>query len=464
MATLQILGEQYDQALQSGQAASALFNTLEDVRSEASVAYRLSVVNHQRSDHRQALQLASRARELFGSAGMRASETMAMLAESYAKQSLGESESADKLMNEALLAAQKVGDKKGEAAAFMSMANMYLSGLQELKPESGLAALQKAEAALREAGNADRMLADTLHMMTLAYLQLQELDAALRPAHEAHVLFQRAGDKSGEADVLRIIANIELEQLYVERENPDQNRKRSQTMVRLQASSLRNAEKAVTVARQSSGSSMLAMALHSLAQVFNACGRGDKGLEAAQEAERLFHEIQDLSREAHALIVAADSCAIAGDRQNAAAFVNRATAIFQELGDAAGEALAKSVLSAMAGMKVESARALEDQPSAAAADSVAAPPSVKAMDFSIAQNMARETAFQAIGAEDEIDLDSPLMDVGLDSLAAISFREQLMAMSGLKLPSSLVFDYPSLMTITQHLVEVSSDPSMRVLR
>merc|ERR1712232_356813 len=69
-------------------------------------------------------------------------------------------------------------------------------------------------------------------------------------------------------------------------------------------------------------------------------------------------------------------------------------------------------------------------------------PRFQAMELEVAVEMARETALTAIGSEEELDLDSPLMDMGLDSLSSIAFREQLIATSGLNVPSSLVFDYP----------------------
>merc|ERR1712032_1427096 len=77
------------------------------------------------------------------------------------------------------------------------------------------------------------------------------------------------------------------------------------------------------------------------------------------------------------------------------------------------------------------------------------------MDLATAQAMAKEVAIQAIGGEEEVDMDSPLMDIGLDSLAAIAFREQLISTSGLNVPTSLVFDYPSLTAIADLLVETS---------
>lgn len=461
LALLQLLRRQLREAAQSGQLASQLFAALGDQVGEAGAEYRLSVVSHQCGEHWDALRHAARAHELFGAAGLRASAAMAMLAEGFAKQSLGEPAAAENLLHDALVEAQKAGNRRVEAAALVNLAEMNLSGVPDSKPDAGLIALQRAEAALRAAGGAEHALADVLHMMTLAHLQLGELAASQRPAHEAQVLFQRVGDAQGEVDILRIVANIELELLFSERQHQEQSQLRSKAAARLQASALKSAERAVKLARQSCGSAALAMALHSLAQVLNACGLSGRALLAAEEAGRLFREMQELSREGHSFVVAADACTISGDRQRARDLVERAVVLFQALGDAEGEALAKSVLSGSV------LAAVADAPKAlpaaeAAKESLAERPSLTALDFDLATTMAREAAFQAIGTDDELELDSALMDAGLDSLAAITFREMLMATSGLKLPTSLVFDYPSLIAITRHMVEVSTDPSMKV--
>merc|ERR1719266_1680222 len=60
------------------------------------------------------------------------------------------------------------------------------------------------------------------------------------------------------------------------------------------------------------------------------------------------------------------------------------------------------------------------------------------------------------GGEEEIFLDTPLADTGMDSLTAVSFRNELMrTFQGIHLPASLMFDYPNIMQTTDHIVELS---------
>jgi len=416
------LRRQYEEAVRCGQAALEIFADLQDELGRAGVVYRLCVLRHQQGEYNEALQLASTSRTLFLEAGAVFSEIKAALAECYSRHMLGEYAVAEYELGEVVNRARNIGDRKGEAAACLSLANMYLSGQPEVKFESGLTAARRAETLLREIGGSEHMLADTLHMLTLAYLQVSDLDEAMRPAHEAQVLFHRIGDKSGEADILRIIANMELSLLYREHDGHDpasasaasaKGKQYLRTVARHQTSALRNAERAVALARKAGGGILLAQSLHSLGQVYNVCGAGDKALAVAQEAEALFQQAQDQNAEANAMVVAADACVIKGDRTGATEFAERAASLFSTLGDTESEAFARSVLPKQRSAMQE-VLAVED---AAAAESGAGPSTMTlmtAMPLERALELARGSALDAIGTgDDDITLDDPLMDIGL---------------------------------------------------
>jgi len=68
----------------------------------------------------------------------------------------------------------------------------------------------------------------------------------------------------------------------------------------------------------------------------------------------------------------------------------------------------------------------------------------------------QEMAKAAIGVEDEVFADDPLMDSGMDSLTAVSFRTGLQQNLDVKLPSSIVFDYPTMKQVADRIVELSA--------
>mmetsp|Transcript_5440 Transcript_5440/g.14575 ORF Transcript_5440/g.14575 Transcript_5440/m.14575 type:complete len:103 (-) Transcript_5440:335-643(-) len=80
----------------------------------------------------------------------------------------------------------------------------------------------------------------------------------------------------------------------------------------------------------------------------------------------------------------------------------------------------------------------------------------KGLDASMVMQTVRDMALQAIQLDDQkLDEDSPLMDSGMDSLTSVSFRNSLQSALGMKVPASLMFDYPTMKEITGKIVELS---------
>ncbi len=61
----------------------------------------------------------------------------------------------------------------------------------------------------------------------------------------------------------------------------------------------------------------------------------------------------------------------------------------------------------------------------------------------------------------EINPEKPFQDFGFDSLTALEFRNQLTAATALRLPATLVFDYPTAATLAAHLATRFGDPADR---
>merc|ERR1719401_1269559 len=55
--------------------------------------------------------------------------------------------------------------------------------------------------------------------------------------------------------------------------------------------------------------------------------------------------------------------------------------------------------------------------------------------------------------EDELDGDTPLMESGIDSLASVELRTKLQAEFRLNLPSTVMFNFPTISSISQLLVD-----------
>merc|ERR1719446_678525 len=88
---------------------------------------------------------------------------------------------------------------------------------------------------------------------------------------------------------------------------------------------------------------------------------------------------------------------------------------------------------------------------------VEAAPQQKGLSREMVQQVVTDAVKQIVGGDEDISGDVALMDAGMDSLSALSFRQGLAQQTGLKLPSSFVFDYPTLKEVTNRIVEISQE-------
>jgi len=75
-----------------------------------------------------------------------------------------------------------------------------------------------------------------------------------------------------------------------------------------------------------------------------------------------------------------------------------------------------------------------------------------------AQTTAKVKALveDAIASDDDLELDSPLMESGMDSLASVAFMNEVAKDFKMQVSPALVFDFPTVRSLSEHLVEESN--------
>merc|ERR1712113_1063480 len=92
----------------------------------------------------------------------------------------------------------------------------------------------------------------------------------------------------------------------------------------------------------------------------------------------------------------------------------------------------------------------------------AAPSVVVAAPKGLSPEFVRKQLFQfckeVISSDDEeLELDSPFMEAGIDSLASVSLMSMVAKEFQMALSPSLVFDFPNIRALEDHLVEESKN-------
>merc|ERR1712157_547526 len=92
---------------------------------------------------------------------------------------------------------------------------------------------------------------------------------------------------------------------------------------------------------------------------------------------------------------------------------------------------------------------------AAAPSAVIAKP--KGLDPDYVRKQLMVFVKDVMATDDELELDSPFMEAGMDSLSSVSLMSMVAKEFQMALSPSLVFDFPTVRALEDHLVEESKN-------
>lgn len=78
------------------------------------------------------------------------------------------------------------------------------------------------------------------------------------------------------------------------------------------------------------------------------------------------------------------------------------------------------------------------------------------MDSGTIKSKVNQIASAIMGSDEDFEADTPLMEAGLTSNTAVLLRDELTKdLPGIRLPPTLIFDYPSVAAITEFVMDQS---------
>eukprot|EP00930_Biecheleria_cincta_P083550 TRINITY_DN73105_c0_g1_i1.p1 TRINITY_DN73105_c0_g1~~TRINITY_DN73105_c0_g1_i1.p1 ORF type:complete len:818 (+),score=220.59 TRINITY_DN73105_c0_g1_i1:96-2549(+) len=393
-----------------------------DKRAEAMATLREGMVMGVMSKREEGIQLAKQAQELFQEAYWPRGEAQCLQYIAEARNHMGDIEAALESAEERLAVLRELNDLTMEANALLQVANYHMK-------DQNFAEADKLAVDAQQLGKKDRNMKvqiEALLVITqVCATQIVEkpiedkpskplVDRAVRSINEALQLAGKAENRALRAMVLY---------------------KRAETMVlaRRHQAALRDVKEAALMMEEMGNYTSLGRALLLSGNIKHALGQVEQGLSDVDRAEQIAQDINDsnLANEVEAFRKALE------ERQQELEAKQRAPQVVQQQLEAGPVGAAPAAAQA-------------------APEVSAAAPVAKGLDPEYVRKALATMVKDAIASEDdELELDSPFMDAGMDSLSSVALMSMVAKEFQMSLSPSLVFDFPTLRSMEEHLVAES---------
>jgi len=235
---------------------------------------------------------------------------------------------------------------------------------------------------------------------------------------------------------------------------------------------MKPAQEALSMAKKLSSKVLIAHALYQVGTVHTLTGRIGEAMQAANEARSIFHARGDRFNETAVVMLMAETQFAGQKEDRAVQIAEEAIAMAEAIGDVNTISRAKKLIDTIrppqpTGPPDGWVCAQPQQPQARPSEAAEVAslggailekvPEEKGLDYDTVSRAVKEVAKAIVGSDEGLNEDAALMDSGMDSLSALSFRQSLAQQVNVKLPSSFVFDYPTMREVTNRIVELSKE-------
>lgn len=462
----------WNEAMQMAEDAIAIAQEMNDRKREAVGYQKLNNIHLHRLVHSESLEqqaflcyekIEETKMEIFTELGDMSEAAVCRLGIVGLRGTEGEYETGKKLAEQCLRDFQSLNDKGGEASALHFLAELN-SDLNHY--DLAVRAARDMQAAGRAIGD-DGVQIRALRALSKIHLRFESHKDAKRAAESALKYAERLMDGVYIVEFLLIIAQA-CTQIAQQDRHPTQARG-------MLSKALTQAYSALNVARRMRAWQSKVdegRALVMVARVIMARGHMEDGgtkrcsleeaMRFAKEAIDVFRKGNDVVHEAEATTVVALINFYGGEQGRAEDMAEQAVHLANRSGEAECGDLTIQVYQQIVGggarfLDSERVRKVVDGRHRAgdrryeeghAGDS-------PAVDHKVVRDYVVELAGRTTDLQNPPDFDSPLVEFGMDSLTAVSFRNGLQQNFGLKLASSILFDFPTMRALTDHIVKES---------
>jgi len=463
-AQVHIRSKEKDEALEAFEKAVDLAQEESDLATAAAAQRELATFYmFEKQDYKEALKTANAAAESAQQDDDKVSEAMATLQVAFAHTLLDENSKALTACNDAQEMYQEACNLEGEAQALWMIAELKAF---EGKYEAALEAAEERLSIYRELKDI-KMEAKTLQLVASLHNRDKNWEESEKVCKEAMALAQKTDDAELEMDIQILLTQIYFDQAQ---DAGDRNAKT------LYGKASKTADEAVKCASKTGEKAPRAVASYWKAQTLVMEDKLQDAQRMASDAEGLFKNVQGEQGQAACLHLIGTLQLAAGSVDKALDTLDRALALAQSCKDVDLEyeisssvynvqrqiqpaqgmmvmdpAMMQQMMPAQGGGDAGGAMAAAPE----AAQSVAAKP--KGLDPAFVRKQLMTFVKDVMATDDELELDSPFMEAGMDSLSSVSLMSMVAKEFQMALSPSLVFDFPTVRALEDHLVEESKN-------
>jgi len=443
---------EWDLAMDQMDDALALSQDLQDEYDEAVAEHNLAFLHLQKREYRQVMDRAEVARNLFERAESARGEAGTLLIMATASCETGRADDALEKCRQALALHQLAKDLQGECMVCSMMVDVHI---MKEDVDSALEAVERCVECKRLCSSKQGE-ARALIVLARLLFDNDRHEEAQQKAILAKAAATESEDRLEMTQAQMLLTQIHLKLAEGKDAPPSGPHPLEHAM--------RSATEAVTLSGRCNDRGLVAISRFVRGRLLYGTGRLPEARRSAEDALRWFRKGQDALGEVKTLLLQGDVALDQDQKDEARTIAEQAQHLAADLGSAETDAEIAAlferiekkdkapVVQTVAMVAADDSKAAEAGP---AVESIAVPEK-KGLDPTFVRKKILDITLALVSVgEDEVFFDSPFMDAGMDSLSSVQLMSDLAKEFQMAMSPSLVFDYPTVASLSEHLVEES---------